>query len=129
MGVKVDCSDVVDPYVMDADAEVELRIIDVSQANDKNGNPYIMPRFEVVGEIAAKEFSYYLGLTTEAMTPKQKNASASKYRAFCTAFEIDHSEEQEPEDWIGLEGVAIVGVSESDQYGEQNYVKRFVEAA
>jgi hypothetical protein len=33
----------------------------------------------------------------------------------------------EPEDdWPGLEGWAILGMEKTDQYGEQNFVKKFV---
>ena len=127
--IKIDVDDVVEPYAMDADSEVELRIVDVREGTNKNGGPYLMPRFEVVGEVAAKEFSYYIGLPTDDMTPKARNAAAYKYKAFCEAFGLDASEEQNPEDWIGLEGVAILGLEESAEYGEQNYIKRFVTGA
>ncbi len=129
MGIKIDVTDVVDPYAMDADSECELRIIDVRQDNNKNGDPYLMPRFEVVGEVAAKEFSYYMGIPTDSMNAKQVNAAASKYRKFCLAFGIDAADEQDPEDWIGLEGVAILGLEETPEYGEQNYIKRYVTGA
>ncbi len=127
--IKIDVDNVQEPYVMPADSECELRIIDVREGTNKNGQPYIMPRLEVVGEVAAKEFSYYLGIPTSDMTDKQRNAAAFKYVNFCAAFEIDAAAENNPEDFIGLEGVAILGMEESPEYGEQNFVRRFIAGA
>ena len=127
--IKVSTENVLEPYAMPADSECELRIIDVKEDKNVNGLPYIMPRFEVNDEIAAKEFGYYIGIPHDSMTEKQANAAAYKYINFCVAFGIDPAVENEPEDFIGLEGVAILGMEESSEYGEQNFIKRFVAEA
>lgn len=124
--IKVKVDDVVEPYTMPADSECELTITDVREGTNKSGMPYLMPRFEVDGEVAAKEFSYYLGIPDSDMTPKQYNAAAFKYKNFCEAIGVDPAAEQDPEDWVGLNCVAILGVEESEEYGEQNFVRRFV---
>lgn len=115
--------DVVEPTVAPADAEYELRILDVKEGNDKNGNPYLMPRFEVIDVVGAKDFSYFLGLPNDSMDAKRLNACKWRLKTFMDAFKIEYS--SDPQDWVGQTGWAILGVEETDQYGEQNYIKRF----
>jgi hypothetical protein len=127
MGIKIDVDDVVEPYVMQAGSEVTLRITQVRKGINKSGGDYFMPVFEVVDEVGAKEFSFYLGIPNESMTPKQQNAAKYNYLQFCNCFELDPAQEWEPEeDWVGATGQAIVGVTESDDYGEQNVIKKFL---
>lgn len=122
----MDFSDVVEPRVAAADTEYKLRILDVKEGTDKNGNPYLMPRFEVVDEVGVKDFSYFLGLPGAHMDAKRLNNAKYKLKTFMDAFGIEYS--SDPADWVGLEGWAILGVENNDQYGDQNFIKRFVQA-
>lgn len=113
-----------DPIVMDADSEVQLRIIACDHKNNKDGNPYILPRMEVIDEPLAKEVTKYLGLPHPGMDEKQLMRAKNALKHFFNAFDVP--EKFDPEDLVGMEGWAILGVEESDEYGESNYVKRFV---
>lgn len=118
-----------EPRVVEANSEVKLRILDVRTGNDKNGNPYIMPRFEVPSDPLAKDFTKYLPVPNADLKREDlKKFERSRWdmTEFMAAFEIDVTRPGDPEDWSGKEGWAILGVSKSDEYGEQNFVKKFV---
>lgn len=119
-----DFSDVVEPHAVDPDKEYKLRILDVRQADDKNGNPYVMPRFEIMDETGAKDFTYFMGLPNESMDAKRKNTVLYRIKMFLEAFDL--SPDTDPSEWVGAEGWAILGREDNDQYGEQNFVKKFV---
>lgn len=118
--------DVVEPTVAAADAEYKLRILDVKEGTNKNGEPYLMPRFEICDVVGAKDFAKYLGLPSPSMDAKKLNNTKYGLKTFMDAFEIDYA--SDPADWVGSEGWAILGVEENEQYGPQNYVKKFVKA-
>ena len=120
----MDFSDVVEPRVAAADTEYKLRITDVKEGTDKNGNAYLMPRFEIIEEVGAKDFSYFLGLPHPGLDAKKLNAAKFKLKSFMDAFDIAYS--SDPADWVGQEGWAILGVEENAQYGQSNYIKKFV---
>lgn len=116
--------DVVEPTVAPADAEYKLRILDVREGNDKNGNPYLMPRLEILEVVGAKDFSYFLSLPNETMDAKKLNNTKYRLKCFLDAFKLPYS--SDPQEWPGSEGWAILGIQEDEQYGEQNYIKKFV---
>lgn len=126
MIIEENFDNVVEPYVMPENSEVTLRIVDVKEGTDKNGNPYIMPRFEVEGEVGCKEFTKFLGLPNSEMDAKKKNNALYALKQFFQAFGVDPAGGVDVESLIGLTGYAILGVSDDPQYGEQNYVRRFV---
>jgi hypothetical protein len=119
----LDLSDVVEPRVVEADMEYELRITDVREGTNKNGGPYIMPRFEIVGEIGAKDVSHYIGLPDSTMDAKKLNNTKYRIKQFLEAFDLDP--QTDTSDWVGAQGWAVLGVQDNEQYGEQNFIKRF----
>ena len=120
----IDVDSAIEPRSVPADMEYELRILEVKHGLDKNGNPYIMPRFEVINEVGAKDFTKFFGLPNASDDAKRKNAKAWAIKAFCGAFKLDASSDTDT--WVGATGWAILGVEENEQYGAQNYIKRFV---
>ena len=120
----IDVDSAIEPRSVPADVEYELRILEVKHGVDKNGNPYIMPRFEVINEVGAKDFTKFFGLPTDSDDAKKKNSKAWAIKAFCKAFKINANSDTDT--WIGATGWAILGVEENEQYGPQNYIKRFV---
>jgi len=133
--------DVQEPFAVPGDQEYKIRLVDVRTGNNKSGNPYLLPVFEIPDEPTAKEFTKYLGLPHEGMSPKQLNSRGWTMKSFCHAMDIDvgmfedyvetfiNNPEADPPDnsfMIGADGWAILGLEESDQWGEQNYVKKFV---
>ena len=126
--LEYDLNDTVEPTVLPADTEAELRIVNVRIDNDKNGYPYMMPFFEVSNDPYAKEFSHFLRLPHDEQDAKQLNTTKRRLKNFYDAFGIDYSRGVNPsEDLPGKTGWAILGMRESDFSGEEeNYVKRFV---
>lgn len=121
--------EVVEPQAVEA-GEYQLRIIDCSEPKeDKNGNMYIMPRLEVVDVPTGKDFTYFLGLPSSEMDAKQLNKCLVKLKNFGIAFGVDMSRQVDVEELVGLTGWAILGVESNEQYGDQNYVKKFIAGA
>jgi hypothetical protein len=118
--------DVVEPRAVEPDKEYKLRIIEVREGTDKNGNGYALPRLEVLDEVGAKDFTYFLGFPHDGMDAKQLNSSKYKIKSFCDAFNLDPNAPFE--DWVGAEGWAILGLNETDEWGEQNFIRRFVKS-
>jgi len=119
--------DVVEPRTVPGDAEYQLRIQSVREGVDKNGNAYLMPNFEIIGEVGAKNFSYFLGLPGPNTDAKQANNKKYKLKNFLDAFNLPYNSDP-INDWIGAEGWAILGLEESAEWGEQNFVKKFVKS-
>ena len=106
--------------------EHEIRITDVKQDDDKNGKPYLLPRFELADGSKTKDFTKFLRLPFPEMEPKQLNNCRVQLKKFFQAFQIDYHGDIDLEGMIGLTAYAILGVEEDEQYGENNYVKSFV---
>lgn len=127
MDLAKDIDNAKEPMVVEADQEYKLRIVSCRVGENKNGDPYLLPRFEITSEPYAKEFTKYLAVPHSGMTEKQRNGTAYALQTFFRAFEFDHSRPFDPEeDLIGLEGWALLGVEESEEYGESNFVKKFL---
>jgi len=122
----IDVSGAQEPKTVEAGTECKLRIIDVRQDTNKHGNPYIMPRFDVVEEPLAKDFTDYMELPHEEMDAKTRARAEWKIATFLNAFSLPTSGQMNPDEWKGLTGWGIVGVSTDDTYGEQNTVRKYV---
>ena len=130
----VNLDDVTEPTAVPGGSEYKVRIVDVktdeSNADglprNKNGQPYLLPRFEIPEEPTAKEFTAYLGLPTDDMDPKQKNGAGYKLKNFLATFDLDADALGDPSDMVGAEGWAILGLEDSPEWGEQNFVKKFI---
>jgi len=119
-----------EPYAVEGGEEHKLRIVEVKSGEDKNGYSYLQPRLEIVGEPYSKDFTHFLHLPSKAMGEKQLNRVRYNYKAFCAAFGIDTTRPQDPnDDWPGHEGFAILGLTENEQYGEQNFIKKLITPA
>jgi hypothetical protein len=111
----INFDDVQEPYAVKPNEEYKLRIVDICIDYDKNGNPYLLPRFEIVDEPYAKEFTKFFRLPCTDMTPKELNNCKFALKRFFEAFEIPTSGGTiDTDDIIGLEGWAILGIEEDD---------------
>lgn len=116
-----------EPTTVPDGTECRLRIIEVTKGIDKNGSNYYLPRFEIVDEPYAKDFTQFLSEPNEKIPKRQLNRIKYNMLQFMTAFDIDRGGPTDPtEDWINHEGWAILGHKIDPQYGEQNYVKKFI---
>ena len=121
-------SDAVEPIILAADEEFKLRIISCDSKLNKNNEPYLLPRFEATDEALAKEITKYFPLPFDNMDEKKTNSAKLGLKRFFDAFDYEVGSEFDTEDLIGLEGWVILGVETSDQYGENNFIKRFISA-
>ena len=114
--------------VLKAGSEVKARIINVRTGEDKNGHDYFMPVFDVPEEPLVQEFSDFFTDLSELnkLEEKAQMRVLRKFKVFAEAFGIDYSKPFSFEDFDGLEGWVIVGVSKSAEYGEQNSVSKYV---
>ena len=122
----IDVTSAKEPTVMPAGSEVKLRIIDVRADTDKNGNPYLMPRFDVVDEPLAKDFTDFMGLTYDGQDEKEKARNEWKVNTFLSAFGLPNPYHGDTADMQGKTGWAILGSKTDDTYGEQNTVRKYV---
>ena len=119
-----------EPITVKPGEEYKLIIVSVTDGVDKNGFDYVMPRLEIVGEPFAKDFTHFLHLPSKEMTEKKLNQVKWALKSFTDCFEIDMSIPHDPkEEWVGHEGYGILGANESDDYGEQNFIKKLVTGA
>ena len=115
-------------YVPDGEDRT-VRLLKVTPGTDKNGNPYIMPLFEVVGDANAKNFSHFIGLPADGDEEKEARQKKLNFKHFCAAFGINGDEGFDTEQVKGLTAAATLGISgeEGDQYGIQNKIRQWIE--
>jgi hypothetical protein len=120
-----------EPTVLEAGIEAKIHCIAVNSGEDKNGLAYAMPVYEFPDEPLAKECSDFMYLLTEdnkdEMSPKQWAKNLWKVKTCLKAMDIDYASGFDmEEDLVGQTGWAIVGVRNSEDYGEQNTIRKYV---
>lgn len=118
-----------EPEVLKVGEEVKCKIISVrTGTSDKNDCDWFMPVFEVVDQPAAAEFSdFFWELDEEKLTEKEFMRAKAKFGKLVKAFQIDLSRPIDKEDDLpGHEGWLIVGIKTSDEYGDQNTVRKYI---
>jgi hypothetical protein len=121
----MDFDDVVEPKAV-PEGEYELRIVEVKQDTNKNGEPYILPRFEIVGEVGTKSVGRYMALPIASMDAEKLNKTKLGLKRFFDAMGIDASGGVDLDALVGETVWAMLGLEEDEEYGEQNFVRRFV---
>jgi hypothetical protein len=131
-----DLEDSYDPIALPDGTECEIRILDVGCGKDKNGLEFLMPRFEVVDQPLAKDFSHFFHLPTDDIDPetgkpkmdkKTLNRVKRALYKFFLCFDIEPGVFDPEDEWPGMQGWAILSYSNDPQYGEQNRVKQFLQ--
>jgi hypothetical protein len=120
--------DAPEPKVIDAGKEAKLRIMEVRRDTDKNDKEYLMPRFEVVGEPTAMDFTDFMYIPDPGwMDEKQLVRNKDKLRKFLSAFGVDLTSTIDlTSDLDGKEGWATLGVRSSDEFGDQNSIRKYL---
>jgi len=118
--------DAQEPKAVPADEEYKIRILTCRSDSDKNGNPYLLPMFEIPDQPTSKGFTKFLRVPHQEMDAKQMNSAKWSMTLFLQAFGMDPGRPFDPEELNGKEGWAILGVSDDEEYGEQNFVKKFI---
>jgi len=122
----VDLDDTFEPEVLEAGSEVELVITSMLIDTNKNGDRYMMPFFDVVGQPTVKDITDYMELPHEGMAPKDKNNAKLKIRDFGVAFGIDFASSLDiKNDVVGKTGYAILGVGKDRDKNEANSIRKY----
>jgi hypothetical protein len=125
-------ADTPEPVVLPADSEVKLMIISCEyncKEDKNNGNPYLMIRFEVCDEPLAKEIGKFIGLPSNNLDAKKNENNKRTLKYLGEAFGVDFTRPFDADELVGLTGWVILGVEHTEQYGDQNFIKRFVTGA
>lgn len=119
-------NDAQEPTVVPAGEEYKIRILTVKVDNDKNNQPYMLPTFEVPDVAASKSFTKFLRIPNESLDAKKMNSAKWQIKLFLECFGMDPGRPFNPEELTGLTGWAILGIEEDEEYGDKNYVKKFI---
>ena len=122
----IDVGDAQEPVVVPDGEECLVRLIGMTGGINKNNDPYTIWRFDVPDRPNAKEFTKYLPIPTDKMDAKEKNTAKWKFKTYWEAFAVDHTQTINFDNVAGGQCWALLGVSEDDEYGEQNYIKRLI---
>ena len=119
-----------EPITLPKGSEVKARIISVrSGISDKNGATWYQPVFDVPKQPLVKEFNaFFWDLADRSKLEERQAMSALRdFKNFAQAFGIDYSKPFSWEDdLIGKEGWVILGSKNSDEYGTQNTVQKYL---
>lgn len=121
--------DAQEPTVAAKGSEQKLRIISVSGGlAGKNDCEYFSPTFEVVDAPLVKGFNQFFWVPDKGkLDPKQYARALWDISVFAKAFNIDLARPLDYEDDLpGLTGWAILGIKKSEEYGEQNNIRKFI---
>jgi len=128
----IDTSDAQEPSCVDP-GEYKIRITGFRKDQSGNivrtsdsGNRYFIMTFDIPDEEFSKGLSKIFSLPNKDHDAKQTNAIKWNLECFKKAFGLD---EINFSAMVGKEGYAILGISSSEQYGDQNEVKKFITGA
>jgi hypothetical protein len=115
--------------VVDADTECRLVVIDarLDKSKKPGADPYLRIDWDVADYDNAPDIATFNTLPTGRSGEEKKDKRRRwNIRQKYDALQAPYAGQLDPSDLVGLEAWAILGVSESDEYGEQNYIKKFV---
>lgn len=116
-------------YEARPEGEYEVRIEDIEQKTGDKGT-YIRATLMIVGDDFAKTISHVMMLPGQADDARKRNNRLLAIQRFYAAFGVDYKNGPvNISDLPGLTAWAILGLESSDQYGDQNRVKRWVTGA
>lgn len=121
--------DAQEPTIAEKGAEAHLRIVSVRGGAAGEGNcEYFSPVFEIIDAPNMKEFSTFLWVPTkDRLSEKAFARSLYEIKVFAQAFKLDLSKPIDYEDDLpGLTGWAILGTKDSEEYGKQNTISKFI---
>jgi len=127
----IDTSDAIEPTAVE-DGEYKIRITGLRKKEGKiisidgNGNRYFMVNFDIPSEAASKGISKFFGLPSDELDAKKNNSNKWELECFKKAFNLT---EINFNSMIGREGYAILTREETQEYGAQNKIKKFITGA
>lgn len=130
--IDIDTSDAVEPKAVEP-GEYKIRITGFRKdgqgqvvRTSQSGNRFFILTFDIPSEPTSKGLSKIFSLPTEDTEPKRLNAIKWELECFKKAFGLV---DLNLNSMIGREGYAILTLTESEEYGQQNEVKKFITGA
>lgn len=119
--------DVGDAVELQAVEEGNYNILcnDAERREGDNG-PYIMLRCEIPDIMESKGITHVMMLPQQSDDPKQQNRRKLQIKRACEAFGVDYEGGFNLSDFNQQEAEAYLTVEESEEYGRQNNIRRFV---
>jgi len=117
----------------DGEYQVEIMKAEVKESKNTPGNFYVNLRLSVPSEPAAEDFYHMVHLVGSNDTEDQKRIRKMRaIKEFLNAFKVNLSGNPSEEELCnaleGKTGWAIVKTDSSDEFGDRNGVKRFVQS-
>lgn len=106
--------------------EVSVLGAELKESQNKPGNMMIELSLRVEGEPLAKPVRDWLQLPNSNDDEGTKNRKLLKLSSFCKCMDYDYSSGIETDDLPGLSGRVILGLESSDEFGDQNRVRRYL---
>lgn len=97
-----------------------------AEAKEGDKGPYILLRCEIPEVVESKGITHVMMLPTPDNDPKQQNSRKLAIKRCCEAFGVDYSGGFNTSDFVNQEADAYLSIEESDQYGRQNRVSRWI---
>lgn len=94
-----------------------------------SGNEYFIVSFDIPDEEFSKSFTHIFSIPTKQLEqedPKKVNSMKWQLKVLKDAFNLV---EIKFNDMVGREGYALLTLVESDEYGKQNKIKKFIVGA
>lgn len=111
------------------DIEVKFRVVGCTKAIDRNGDNYYRVNMEAVEYPDTKDFSHMLYENSSNPNMREKIRQMRKFEwtqfMECTGFRPDHAFDPTNE-FLDLEGWAVLSIQDSDEWGKQNRVKKWI---
>jgi len=108
--------------------EAQLRIVKAEIKNSSKGDPGLVLRFDIPNEPYTKDIQQWIMLPTANDDEKQKAQKQNRLKEFKAVFGLAAAGPISTDDMEGSKGWAILGEEETQEYGKQNKIKRFVVA-
>lgn len=121
--------EVPDPITVEGGKEYELRITGASleEAKSGSGRTVLKAVAEVVGVPEAKPIFINHAFPLKEDDNQKKYRMSLSIKQFCQAFDIDHANPGEPDEWVGQTGWVVLKAETNEQTGElQNSVARYL---
>jgi hypothetical protein len=126
--------DIREPYTLPAGSEEELEILTVQRrVSEETEIPFYIIRLGIIGHPYSKDVQTLLTQPFPGkMDAKRLNTTKFYWKQFCDCFGIDMLTPQSPvEDWPktsgnNYTGVCILSKTTSEEYGEQNGIKKYL---
>lgn len=106
--------------------EVQLRLLKAEIKNSKAGDPMLALRYEVPSEPYATDINHFIMLPTGSDDEKRKAQKQNRLKDWKAAHGLPAAGPISTDDMEGSKAWAILGEEESQEFGKQNKIKRFV---